>query len=175
MAERKVKIRAATNADAETIAVLSRDTFYETFAPYNSSQDMEIFLRQQFTHHALVEEVRFPSNYFFLAYLGNDLAGYVKLRDAGRPMEISHLQVLEIARIYVKKKMLGQGVGKELMQLSHDVARQKNKQGIWLAVWENNKRALDFYTDWGFQIFGSQVFVLGNDVQNDWLMIKRLT
>lgn len=38
-----------------------------------------------------------------------------------------------------------------------------------------NKRAFEFYLKWGFEIFSSQVFLLGNDVQKDWVMKKNLT
>jgi len=61
------------------------------------------------------------------------------------------------------------------MQVSLEIARKKQKQFIWLGVWEKNKRAIDFYTRWGFEKFGEWDFLLGNDLQRDWLMKKALT
>jgi len=175
MPAQNINIRIATDDDAETIALLSRRTFYDTFGPYNTSVNMEKFMHEQFTHSSLVKEVKFPTNQFLLAYAGDTLAGYVKLRDGEKPKEIGELQALEIARIYVVSEMIGKGVGRQLMQHSVYIANQKNKQVIWLAVWEKNKRAFEFYLKWGFEIFNSQVFVLGNDVQKDWVMKKNLT
>jgi ribosomal protein S18 acetylase RimI-like enzyme len=41
-------------------------------------------------------------------------------------------------------------------------------------VWEHNQRAIDFYTRWGFEKFGDIDFLLGNDLQNDWMMQRPL-
>ena len=170
----QITIRAATKEDAETIADLSRTTFYETFAPFNKPEDMAMFLNEQFTRASLIEEVKVPSNIFFLAYAGKELAGYVKLRERNHPKELKGLTSLEIARIYASANMIGKGVGKKLMELSIEIARQKKKQAVWLAVWEKNQRAIDFYTKWGFEVFSKQIFVLGSDLQKDWMMKKML-
>ena len=170
----QVIIKQATIYDAGTIADLSRSTFYETFAPDNTEEDMIIFMNRQFTRDALVAEVGIQSNSFALAYHEGELAGYVKLRESKGPPELKGLSTLEIARLYVIKSMLGKGIGQALMQHSIDVARSRQKQVVWLAVWENNKRAINFYTQWGFEPFSKQVFVLGTDLQNDWIMKKNL-
>ena len=170
----EITVRPATSEDAEIIADLSRDTFYETFAPSNKPEDIAQFLNEQFTRQSLIEEVKVPSNTFFLAYAGNELAGYVKLRDRSNPRELKGLTSLEIARIYATGKMIGKGVGKKLMEISIEIARQRKKHAIWLAVWEKNQRAIDFYSSWGFEVFSKQIFVLGSDLQKDWMMKKML-
>lgn len=167
-------IREATIYDAGTIADLSRKTFYDTFAPYNTEEDMIIFLSRQFTRDALMAEVGMHGNTFLLAYKDGELAGYVKLRESKGPPELKGMTSLEIARIYVVKEMLGAGVGEQLMKTCIDIARNRSKQTIWLAVWEKNERAVRFYTRWGFETFSKQVFVLGTDLQNDWIMKKML-
>jgi ribosomal protein S18 acetylase RimI-like enzyme len=49
-------------------------------------------------------------------------------------------------------------------------AKNKLKKVLWLGVWERNRRAIDFYSRFGFQKFGEHVFMVGNDAQTDWLM-----
>ena len=174
MINHEITMRLATIADAETIAEFSRRTFYETFAPHNTTDDMELFMNEQFTRQLLIEEVGVPSNIFFLAYAGAELAGYIKLRDGINPKELNGFGALEIARIYAAIEMIGKGVGNVLMQQAINIAQEKNKEFVWLAVWKKNNRAIDFYTRWGFKKFGQQVFLLGRDVQKDWLMKKAL-
>jgi ribosomal protein S18 acetylase RimI-like enzyme len=169
-----VTIRFATENDAELIADLSRATFYETFAQYNSSKNMELFLKEQFTRPRLIKEVGAIENTFLLAYHNKDVAGYVKLRQGEVPKQLKGTPALEIARIYVVRDFIGKGVGKELMQASIDIARSRKLEVVWLAVWENNDRAFKFYSSWGFEKFGTQVFLLGMDLQKDWLMKKEL-
>jgi len=170
----EIIIRPARESDAELIAELSRQTFYESFAPDNTKENMDKFMNDQFTKEKLIDEVKQPWHLFFLAYIENEPVGYVKLRDGVVPIQLDVRSSLEIARIYSVKSMIGKGVGKKLMQTCHEVAGQKRKKTLWLGVWKQNQRAIDFYRSWGFEIFGEQEFILGDDVQTDWLMKKDL-
>jgi ribosomal protein S18 acetylase RimI-like enzyme len=165
-------IREATVKDAVLIAEISHETFYETFAPLNTTENMEKFLNHQFTKGKLITEVGMPDNTFFLAYNGKEVVGYVKLRDASVPVPLKNKKALEIARIYSVSSMIGKGVGKLLMETSIQFARKKQKELVWLGVWEQNRRAIEFYAKWGFQNFGETDFLLGDDIQKDYLMLK---
>jgi ribosomal protein S18 acetylase RimI-like enzyme len=168
-------IRHATTADARLIADISHQTFYETFAAQNTPADMNKFLTQQFTKGKLILEVGTPGNIFLLAYSGNEVAGYAKLREGKPPASLGSSNAMEIARLYAMTSMIGKGVGKRLMQESINIATEKSKQVLWLGVWEKNRRAIDFYTKWGFEKFDETDFLLGDDIQRDWLMKKEIT
>jgi ribosomal protein S18 acetylase RimI-like enzyme len=163
-----VTIRHATEKDAALIADLSRQTFYETFAAQNTAADMEKFMQEQFTRAALMAEVSAAGNVFLLAILDGEPVGYARLRETETPGE------MEVARIYAVAAAIGKGVGKALMQASVAIAQAQGKQAIWLGVWEHNQRAIQFYTAWGFEKVGEHDFQLGNDVQRDWIMQKKL-
>ena len=165
-------IRTATKEDATLVADLSRQTFYDTFAPENSKADMDKFMNQQFTRGKLMLEVGTSDNTFLLAYYEKEIAGYVKLRESRPPKSLQYDQALEIARLYAVTGLIGKGVGSYLMQVSLDLAREKGKEAVWLGVWEKNARAISFYTKWGFQKFDDTYFLLGDDMQRDWLMYK---
>jgi diamine N-acetyltransferase len=171
----EITVRLAKENDAELVADLSRQTFYDSFAEHNTKGDMDKFMNEQFTREKLVDEVKQPWHVFFLAFLNDEPVGYVKLRDSSVPMKLHGQSCMEIARIYSVQKTIGTGVGKKLMQTCHDIAKQKGKKILWLGVWKANQRAIDFYTAWGFEIFGEQEFILGDDVQTDWLMKKDLS
>ena len=169
-----LRIRFATEKDAELIADLSRQTFFDSFAEHNSKENMDKFMTEQFTRQKLINEVAQPWHIFFLAFRDEQPVGYVKMRDASVPLHLVSQPCIEIARIYSVQQTIGKGVGKMLMQTCHKIANQKNKKVLWLGVWEKNQRAIDFYTKWGFEKFGEQNFVLGDDIQTDWLMKKDL-
>lgn len=170
-----IALRYASATDAATIADMSRQTFYEAFAFQNSPENMSKFMNEQFTKEALIREVGTPGNIFFLAYDGEKPVGYLRMRESINPTEFSNSNAIEIARIYVLANSIGKGVGKMLMQKCVEVAVAKNKKYIWLGVWEYNHRAIDFYFKWGFEKFGTQPFLLGDDLQTDWLMKKEVT
>lgn len=169
-----ITIKIATIKDAELIAEMSRQTFYDSFAEDNTKEDMDIFLSKTFTREALMKEVGAENNIFLLAYDGNEVVGYVRMRENNIPPQLGTERAMEIARIYSVKTSIGKGVGKALMQKCIDIAKEKNHHTIWLGVWEHNQRAIDFYTRWGFKKFSDHDFVLGNDVQKDWLMKKSI-
>ena len=167
-------IRLATKDDAVLIADISQQTFYDTFAADNTREDMDLFLNKQFTKGRLILEVGAPENTFLIAYWNNEVAGYAKLKEGKQPKSLGTKKVLEIARLYAVTSMIGKGIGKALMQASIDIAKERQKEAVWLGVWEKNQRAILFYEKWGFEKFDEWDFLLGNDVQIDWLMKKTL-
>lgn len=170
MTRATIDIRIATAADAELIASMSRRTFYDSFAADNTKENMDKFMTEKFSMELLMAEVGAPGNIFLLAYVGNEPAGYVRLRENNNPPELEGLSTIEIARIYSEKQTIGKGIGSALMKRSLEIAKELGKQWVWLGVWEHNKRAIDFYTRWGFEKFSDHEFIVGDDVQTDWLM-----
>lgn len=170
----EIIIRPATAQDAELIAAISRETFYDSFSSYNTKTNMDKFMNEQFSYEMLVSEVGSPGNIFLMAYIHGEIAGYAKMRDGKGDSPITGESSIELCRIYVVTKMIRTGVGKSLMEACVDIAIEMKKRTIWLGVWEHNKRAIDFYTRGGFERFGDHLFMLGDDAQTDWLMRKRL-
>lgn len=169
-----IQIIQATEKDAALVTALSRSTFYDSFIENNTEADMQLFLDTYFTVENIAKELARPSNYCFVAYEHDVPAGYVNLREGNTPSELEGKNVMEIGRIYVVQDRIGSGIGKRLMQLSISLASEKKKEVLWLGVWEHNPRAIAFYERWGFEKFGEHKFILGTDVQNDWLMKKEL-
>ena len=50
------------------------------------------------------------------------------------------------------------------------VARAQKAAYVWLGVWEENVRAINFYKKQGFNEFDKHIFMLGDDAQTDLLM-----
>ncbi len=163
------KIQKADSTQAALIADLSRETFYDTFASENTEADMKLFLDEQFGKEMLMEELKGEGNHFFLAYESNTVAGYVFLKERS-PAALASINAVEISRIYVRSSFIGKGIGKQLMETAISFAISKKLACIWLGVWENNLRAIRFYESFGFVKFGEQDFLLGRDIQRDWLM-----
>jgi diamine N-acetyltransferase len=170
----KIRIRKAGIKDAALIADLSRKTFYDSVGQFNTVQNMDKFMNDQFSRDRLMAEVSKEGHIFLLAYLDDQPSAYVKLRENRPPDSLNKLNSIEIARIYVAQHAIGHGLGKALMKRCVHIARAKNKEVIWLGVWEQNQKAISFYNHCGFERFGEHIFMLGNDPQTDWLMKKSL-
>jgi ribosomal protein S18 acetylase RimI-like enzyme len=167
-------IRFATAEDAELIADLSRKTFYETFGSVNTKENMEKFMNEQFTREKLIKEVTEPGNTFLLAFDGEVPVGYVRMREGKKFPEFEDKDSIEIARIYAVNTYIGTGVGQQMMRQCIFIAKELKKEILWLGVWEKNSRAIAFYTKWEFEKFAEHDFLLGDDLQKDWLLMKKL-
>jgi len=167
-------IRFATANDAGLIADLSRRTFHETFGYVNTKENMDKFMNEQFIREKLIKEVQERGNTFLLAFDGDVPVGYVRMREGKKFPEFENKDSIEIARIYSVNSYLGTGVGQQLMRQCVFIAKELKKEIIWLGVWEKNPRAIAFYTKWGFEKFSEQDFLLGNDLQKDWLLMKKV-
>lgn len=170
-----IDTRIATAADAGLIADLSRRTFHDAFAAHNSPQNMHKFMTEQFTREGLMEEALAAPSMFIIAEIMREPAGYARLREtSGPPAGLDGLPSIEIARIYALQSVLGKGVGHALMAKCIAIAGELGRKVVWLGVWEHNQRAIAFYRRWGFEKFGEHDFLLGDDLQKDWLMRKML-
>jgi ribosomal protein S18 acetylase RimI-like enzyme len=170
-----INIRIATKKDAPLIADLSRETFYNAFARYNTKADMDKFMNEVFTREKLMAEVDLTDNIFLLAYADNIASGYVRMCDKHIPeTSMGTGNVIEIARIYTATSEIGRGIGAALMNKCISIAKQKERSHIWLGVWEKNDKAIRFYERFGFKKFGEHSFILGNDLQTDWLMMLKI-
>jgi ribosomal protein S18 acetylase RimI-like enzyme len=135
---------------------------------------MDKFMNEQFTRSRLMEEVTAPDNIFIIAEINDEIAGYARMRESAPLPELDDLPSIEIVRIYAVQSGIGRGIGSALMKKCIDIAYEIGKRIIWLGVWEKNERAINFYIKWGFEKFGEHDFVLGNDVQRDWMMKRML-
>jgi ribosomal protein S18 acetylase RimI-like enzyme len=165
-----IVIRKGEKEDASLIATISWQTFFDTYARHNTKEDMEIFLNKNFTKEIVSKELEDKKITFLLAYLKREIVGYVKLCENENPKGLNEKNILEIARFYAIKNKIGSGVGKELMQHCIEEAKRKGKDVLWLGVWSQNQRAIQFYRKFGFEKFDEFTFMLGNDAQDDWLM-----
>jgi ribosomal protein S18 acetylase RimI-like enzyme len=77
---------------------------------------------------------------------------------------------VELVRFYVVRDWHGRGVAQRLMDACVAEARRRGGRTLWLAVWQENPRAIAFYRKAGFRLAGTTTFRLGSQVQDDDVM-----
>jgi ribosomal protein S18 acetylase RimI-like enzyme len=170
----KIKIKKIGLADIRQLQTLGKQTFIETFAEGNTEENMQLYLEEGFTVDKLTLELTDPNSDFYFASIGNKTIGYLKINVGQAQTELKDKKALEIERIYVLKEFYGQQVGQVLFDFAFDLAKQAHADYIWLGVWEQNKRAINFYKKNGFTAFDKHLFKLGNDEQTDIMMKLQL-
>ncbi len=149
---------------------IGRQTFSETFSDFNTQEDMSKYLDEAYNLERLTIELQNPHSHFYFAIFDNQVAGYLKLNLGQAQTELKDHNALEIERIYVLKQFQGAKIGQALFTKSIDVAKAANVKYVWLGVWEDNKKAIAFYTKNGFVAFDKHIFKLGADEQTDIMM-----
>ena len=160
--------------DIVQLQKIGRQTFYETFSAGNTEENMKKYLDEEFSIEKLTVELNDKNAEFYFAKLDNTIIGYLKLNFGPSQTELQDDKALEIERIYVLKEFHGKNVGQILYDKAIQVARQKNADYVWLGVWEENPRAINFYKKNGFVEFDKHLFKLGDDIQTDIMMKLKL-
>lgn len=167
-------INKASSEDWETVQSLGIQTFTETFAKDNSEEAMKKYLEESFNTEKLKAELNNKESHFFVAWEEDNPVGYLKVNAGSAQTEIQDEAGLEIERIYVKQSHHGKKMGQLLYDKALETAQQLNKSYLWLGVWEENLRALNFYRKNGFVEFDKHIFRLGDEEQTDLMMKKVL-
>jgi diamine N-acetyltransferase len=165
-----INIKRIALNDIEQLQKIGRQTFYETFSELNTEENMNRYLEEGFSIEKLTIELNNKDSEFYFAEFEGKVIGYLKLNFGPSQTELKDEGALEIERIYVLKEFHGKKVGQVLYEKSIEIAKQKGVEYVWLGVWEENPRAINFYKKNGFMEFDKHTFKLGNDEQTDIMM-----
>jgi ribosomal protein S18 acetylase RimI-like enzyme len=170
----EVKIRRANVKDANLLAALGGTTNYETYFETDETEDLAKYIADYFNPQAMKVELEDANNSFFIAEINGKAVGYAKLR-TGQPAEcVAGENAVELHRIYVLEKMTQHGIGKILLQTSLDEAKSRGFAALWLAVFNLNARAFEFYQRQGFEQAGETGFYYGEKRFTCFVMKKDL-
>ncbi len=167
-------IRKATPADAAALAGIAEATFRATFAPANTSANLELHCRRSYGTALQFAEIADPGMVTLLTEISGQLVGFAQVRWADAPGCVATAHPGEIHRLYVREGWHGKGIAHRLMNACVAELGRRGCDAVWLGVWEHNPRAIAFYTKCGFVAVGDHVFQLGEDPQRDVVMTMPL-
>jgi ribosomal protein S18 acetylase RimI-like enzyme len=156
--------------DLAQLQKIGISTFSETFAEHNTKEDLEKYLKESFAADKLIAELENPDAAFYFAEVDDTVIGYLKINFGDAQTELKDNKSVEIERIYVLQAYHGKKIGQLLFNKAIEIAKEHQAHYVWLGVWEENHRALQFYKKNGFVQFDTHIFKLGNDEQTDIMM-----
>jgi len=160
-------IRHATLADAPLIASLGVETFVMSFGALNTPENLAKHLAKAFGEEIQRRELTDPAITYLIAEQHGRTAGYAQVREGEAPACVTGENPVEVRRFYVTHEFHGTGTAQALMEACASEALRRGGRTLWLGVWEQNPRAIRFYTKWGYEDVGGQTFLLGDDPQQD--------
>jgi ribosomal protein S18 acetylase RimI-like enzyme len=166
----EILIKSVLLEDIELLQIIGRQTFSETFTESNTAENMQKYLEEGFAIEKLTLELQNENSKFYFAQLEDEVLGYLKINFGANQTELKDNKAVEIERIYVLQAFQGKKIGQLLYEKAMQIAKEVKAEYIWLGVWEENNKAIHFYTKNGFIPFDKHIFKLGDEEQTDIMM-----
>jgi len=149
----------------EAVAVLAREIWTRHYTPLIGSEQVEYMLEKFQSVEAITQQIE------------TDGVEYVIVPDAGYAAWVPDraMKSLFLSKIYVKTDCRGLGLGRTLLELAEERARELGCTELWLTVNRNNTDTIAFYERMGLQKTRELIQDIGHGyVMDDWRMAKPL-
>ena len=167
-----VSFNKVSKFDVQILKAISELSFRQAFENDNDPNDFEDYIQNAFSLNQLLTEIENSNSEFYFMIIPEEKSpvGYIKLNWGPAQSEDLNSSHIELERIYLLNEFRGKGYGNQLLNHATEIALKKEKEIIWLGVWEKNESAIRFYERNGFRIFGEHFFFIGKDKQRDLLL-----
>ncbi|MBC6998095.1 GNAT family N-acetyltransferase [Cytophaga sp. FL35] len=161
-----VKIVEAAIQDCKELIALGKSTFVNSHGHSAASKDIQEYIDANFTEAKLLPEILNKNCIYSLIYLDDSLAGYSKITLNSTHPQITSSQATKLDRLYLDQNFYGKDLGKQLMHYNLQLSQEKQQLGMWLYVWKENQRAVNFYQKMNFKIVGEGDFKITDTHSN---------
>jgi GNAT superfamily N-acetyltransferase len=115
----------------------------------------EWYMKKFFSPEHLSTELADTNAQFYLAYYNSTPVGFLKINIDAPLQGEEDRNALELERIYLARHAEGKGIGKALVNLTFEVAKQNSKEFVWLKAMDTSDGPIAFYKNMGFEITGT--------------------
>lgn len=166
----QLRLQKCKPTDLDLLVKISRKTFEDAFEKANEPIDFKNYTDQAFSRDTLLRELNNTDTSFYFVFKDIHLSGYFRLNENQAQTDLKSKETIELERLYVLENFQGQQIGKWMLDEVKQIAFEKQKEFLWLGVWEENGKAIKFYEKHGFSKFAKHPYYIGKDKQTDWLM-----
>lgn len=150
----------ATLKDADLLTKIGRTSFIEAHGRSASEENIMEYVNLKFTKKAFEDELKDPQNIFSIIYYNENAVGYSKIIFNSQHPNIPIANITKLERIYVLEQFHHLKLGLELFNFNLKQAVKNGQAGMWLFVWTENFKAINFYKKAGFIIVGHHDFAI---------------
>jgi ribosomal protein S18 acetylase RimI-like enzyme len=162
-----IEYRDARPEDAPALAKMAADSFVETFGHLYRQEDLDSFLRDAFGPDGLPAQVGDPAYRIRVATEDGAIVGFCKVGACTLPSPPVPAGAAELKQLYLLKPWHGSGVAQALMEWAIAEARESGAAHMALSVYSDNHRARRFYARYGLVEIGANVFMVGEQADDD--------
>ena len=156
----------ANENDFHLLSGIATLSFIESHGSSAKPTDINCYISQKYSDDIFKNELLDKKNNYHIIYYNNRVTGYSNII-LNSPCTNSKIRdIAKLERIYLLKEFYNLKLGLQLFKFNINIAKQNNQKAIWLFVWKENKRAINFYTKSGFIIIGNYDFKISETHSN---------
>jgi ribosomal protein S18 acetylase RimI-like enzyme len=177
-----LRLTAATENEAAELAEVAARTFPLACPPSSTPDNVAKFIEDNLSPTRFAEYLANPDRVVLTARHGDvdaPIIGYAMLirgvtDDADVQRAVTVRPAVELSKMYVLPEGHGAGVAAALMDTTLTRADGVGAKCVWLGVNQHNQRAQRFYRKHGFTVNGTRAFRVGDQIENDYVMVRLL-
>ena len=160
-------IKCESDSQLKEVAGLANIIWHEYF-PFLLSEDQINYMVEKFqSYQAMKDQIQNQNYTYYQIHLDDQLIGYM-----GLALESSSLF---ISKLYLRKEGRNQGISRLAFEKIKEIAKENQKEKLYLTCNKYNTHSLDVYDHWGFQRVDSVVTDIGKGyVMDDYILEYKL-
>lgn len=170
-----IKIKIASKADVEVLAMLGRLTWSESHGQYIEDKNEVLqYLEENFSVSKTKENLNNPNIQFYIIYADDLPAGYAKINLNKTNKNVVSQNSCQLERIFILNEFIPLRIGQQLLNFVEYQARKLQFDAMWLTVYIKNNRAIRFYERNEFKNAGVLNFVVSGRGYENIVFAKNL-
>ncbi|MEW7289374.1 GNAT family N-acetyltransferase [Aquimarina sp. 2304DJ70-9] len=170
-----IKIKIATKADTEVLALLGRLTWAESHGHYiEDKNDVLKYLNENFSVFKTKQNISNPKQLFYIIYADDLPVGYAKLVVNASNENITSQNSCQLERIFILNDFIPLKIGQQLLTFVEEQAKKLQLDTMWLTVYIKNNRAIRFYERNEFKNVGELNFIVNGKGYENIVFSKKI-
>jgi len=171
----EIVIRRAESSDLFNLAVLKQQVWISTYATEGLTDVFSGYVLSEYSIENVSKSITDKNRLILIAAINECVIGCAEILLSPQSPLASEALCLEISTLYVLERFQGFGIGKKLLAECENATKQRGYNNVWLTVFYNNIKAIDFYRRQNFIQIGATDFVLGKNKHKNYIMMKVLS
>lgn len=144
----QLTIKRITTNEAEILSEVAIRAYKDHYL-HLWNDDGRWYIQKSFSINQLQFEIEDANNGFYFAIIDQNPVGFIKIRPINQ-LSDHEGDGFEIERIYLTKEATGKKIGNKLMIFAIEIAKNLQKDYVWLKAMDSSHDAIRFYQNLGF-------------------------
>ena len=170
-----IKIKKATIADIQILALLARITWAESHGHYiEDKKNLLKYLDENFSIAKTKQHLNNPKNLFYIVFVDDLPVGYAKIILNEKQERVVSHNNCRLERIFILDDFIPLKIGHMLLTFLEEQAKVLKLDTMWLSVYIKNTRAIRFYEKNDFKNVGALSFIVNEQEYENIVFSKKI-